>query len=146
MAEMYLIGMVLMGLVLVAIIASAMRSDRFDASVIESPPWQDDDESGGLTSRPTVWRAGLLLLAFGLGGALIGTAAGPELVGDDAAGTFGFLVGGLLAGVVAMVVFSGTYTVLRNRGFGQAPATAAVAWVAGIILIATITFHLIENL
>ena len=91
------------------------------------------------TESATTWVAAFLLVALAVGGGAVllvsdaGLLPGSEWVALGSA--FAALVGGFL--------LWGVYDAVRFRGFGNAFAVLASAWMAGLLLVAAVALKLV---
>ena len=90
---------------------------------------------------PTTWTVGFLLLVLvAVAGALAVVGAIP--VPESAQGLVSSLMLLVAALVLAGFVFAGTYSSVRSRGYGSAPATGLGVLVVGIVAIVVVVVNL----
>ncbi|MFB6105596.1 MAG: hypothetical protein ABEJ70_01355 [Halobacteriaceae archaeon] len=132
----YLVSTLLMGLLLVAIAASARTPRRTDWRA--RPRLPSGDGAAAWTTAVSVDRvvaaAGLVLVVGGLAAVAAGGAT---------AQTAGLAFAAVVVACLAGYLVWGTYAVARARGLHRAGAAAVGAWAAGMLVVVAVLIRLL---
>ena len=152
MAANDLIFPVLSFLVLLGVAALVLRLRRWRRGPAELrgmtpsnlPATRTDSPAAELTETlrdPMTWTVGFLLLVLvAVAGSLAAVGALP--VPESAQGLVGTVLLIVAAIVMAGFVFAGTYSSVRGRGYGSAPATGLGVLVVGLIALVVVVVQL----
>ena len=132
MAANTLLSTLLMGIVLLAMVALAIRLRAWRRAEVSADTTSSIDTLAAVLQSPTAWMTLFFLLV------LVGAVTLPE--GTQALVTAALLaVGGLVLGGF---VFFGTYASVRGRGYGSAPAVGMGSLAVGLVILVVVVGQL----
>jgi len=141
MAANTLLSTLLMGIVLLAMVALAVRLRPWRRVEVSADTGSSIDAIAAVLRSPTAWMVVffLLVLVTVAGSlALVGAVTLPEgtapLVTAALIGVGGLVLGGF--------VFFGTYASVRGRGYGSAPAVGMGSLAVGLVVLVVVVVQL----
>lgn len=134
----YLTSTLVTGLLLIAVWFFVGRVEdwrRRDADVTAPR----SEPAARLTESPAVWTAGFLLLVVVVGGGAVALVSGTVSVSASS----WVVVAGAFGALLACYLVWGVRGTVRYRGYGNAFATLAAAWTAGLLLVTAVAISLV---
>ncbi|MFC4553154.1 MULTISPECIES: hypothetical protein [Halorussus] len=134
----YLASTLVTGLLLIAVWLFVGRIEdwRRDAADVTAPR---TEHPARLTESPAVWTAGFLFLVVAVGGGAVALISGVVSVSASS----WVVVAGALGALLVCYLVWGVRGTVRYRGYGNAFATLAAAWTAGLLLVTAVAISLV---